>query len=37
MEEKKKKGKWDQTSLNTAISKVLCKELTFREASSPYR
>lgn len=26
MEEKKKKGKWDQTSLQTAIDKVLSKE-----------
>nr|CAD7197959.1 unnamed protein product [Timema douglasi] len=34
MEEKKKKGKWDQTSLQTAITKVLTKELILREASS---
>lgn len=36
MEEKKKKGKWDQTSLQTAIDKVLSKELSLRDASSRY-
>nr|CAD7261647.1 unnamed protein product [Timema shepardi] len=36
MEEKKKKGKWDQTSLQTTITKILTKELTLREASSRY-
>lgn len=36
MEEKKKKGKWDQKSLQTAIDKILSKELSLGVASLRY-
>lgn len=36
MEEKKKKGNWDQKSLQKAIDKVLSKEMSLREASLRY-
>lgn len=36
MEETKKKGKWDQQSLKTAMDKILSKEMSLREASSRY-
>lgn len=36
MEEKNKKGRWDQKKLQTAIDKILSKELSLRVASSRY-
>jgi transposase len=36
MAERKKKGQWVQQSLQTAIDKVLTKEMSLREASSRY-
>ncbi|KAL3268751.1 hypothetical protein HHI36_007853 [Cryptolaemus montrouzieri] len=36
MEKTKKKGKWDQSNLQTAIDKILSKEISLREASLRY-
>ncbi|XP_060801897.1 uncharacterized protein LOC132902098 [Amyelois transitella] len=36
MEEKKKKGSWDPQSLQTAIDKVMSKELSVRQAAMRY-
>ncbi|KOB76398.1 hypothetical protein OBRU01_03861 [Operophtera brumata] len=36
MEEKKKKGNWDEKSLQIAMDKVLSKEMSLREASLRY-
>ncbi|KAL3280910.1 hypothetical protein HHI36_004137 [Cryptolaemus montrouzieri] len=36
MEKMKKKGKWNQCNLQTAIDKILPKEMSLREASLRY-
>ncbi|KAL3270183.1 hypothetical protein HHI36_009240 [Cryptolaemus montrouzieri] len=37
MEKTKRKGKWDQSNLQTAIDKILSKEMSLREASLRYK